>query len=145
MANVASAQGTKLNPQQVNDLLKQHGLFRRDVYGQIADIAGYSVLSNIAAHSRFIEQKNYPGNAVAPASYFDVRSSVSTEIIIMIDDRPDLSGIQSHFVRVIGLVNGGKDLEIVDSWDGKRKNLSAYAKGRNPFSIIWTAGKYHKV
>lgn len=145
MANVATAQGTPLNPLQVNNSLLSHGLFVRDAYQQIADIAGYYALGTIAPHSRFVEQKNWPGNEVAPAAYFDVRSSVSTEIIIMIDDRPDLSGIQSHFVRVIGLLNGGKDLEIVDSWDGKRKGLSAYGKGRNPFSLIWTAGKYHKV
>jgi hypothetical protein len=147
MANVAQAQGTNIDPNGVNDQLKAHGQFVRDSYGQIADVAGYGALSIVAPHSHFVEQKNWPGTVVAPAAYFDVRNTTSTEIIIMIDAHPEQSGIQSHFVRVIGLLNGGKDLEIIDSWDGKRKGLSAYANRahKTPFQVIWTAGKYQKV
>lgn len=148
-ANVASAQGQQMNVQQVNDTLKAHGLYVRDVYGQLADIAGYSALGVITPHSRFVEQKNWPGSqlALAPASYFDVESSVSTEVIIGIDAHPEEAGIQWHYVRVIGLRANGTDIEIVDSWDGQRKLLSAYSKraGKNAFQIIWTAGKYTKV
>lgn len=149
MANVASAQGEQINPSQVNDALKAHGLFKRDAYGQIADIAGYSALAAITPHSHFIEQKNWPANIVAPAAYFNVEASTTTEIIIMIDSHPEEAGIQSHYVRVVGLANNGSDIEIVDSWDGQRKLLSTYSHRngakKNPFQIIWSAGKYLKV
>lgn len=147
MANVSSAQGQQMNPVDVNNALKAHGQFVRDAYGQIADVAGYPALSAITPHSHFVEQKNYPASVVAPASYFDVANTVDTEIIIMIDSHPEEAGIQSHFVRVVGLASGGKDIQIVDSWDGQRKLLSAYANrgNKNPFQIIWSAGKYQRV
>jgi hypothetical protein len=147
MANVSSAQGQQMTPVDVNNALKVHGQFIRDCYGQIADVAGYPALATITPHSHFVEQVNWPGNEVAPASYFDVASSVNTEIIIMIDSHPEEAGIQSHFVRVIGLASGGRDIEIVDSWDGQRKLLSTYANrgGKTPFQIIWSAGKYQRV
>lgn len=146
-ANVAQAQGSNLDPASVNDLLKQHGLFVRDSYGQIADIAGYSALSSIAPHSQFVEQKNWPGTVVAPFSYFDVRSSTGTEIIVKLDYHPEKAGVQTHYCRVIGLNPAKNDIEIVDSWDGKRKWLSSIAAkgGKKANQIIWTAGKYRKV
>lgn len=146
-ANVAQAQGMDIDPAQMNQSLKDHGLFVRDSYGQVADVAGYYALGAIAPHSHFVEQKNWPAAEVAPAAYFDVRSSTSIEVIIMIDAHPEQAGIQSHFVRVVGLSADKKDVEIVDSWDGKRKMLSAYANrgNKNPFQIIWSAGKYQQV
>lgn len=146
-ANVFQAQGADLSPADVNNILKQKGLFVRDSYGEVADVAGYQALGQVSPRTRFIEQKNWPANEVAPASYFDVRSSTNTEIIIMIDYHPERSGIQSHYVRVIGLNAARNDVEIVDSWDGKRKWLSSIAAqgGKKPFQIIWTAGKYQKV
>lgn len=145
-ANVLQAQGTDIDPNGVNDLLKQKGLFVRDSYGEVADVAGYYALGQLSSRTRFVEQKNWPSTAVAPASYFDVRSSTNTEIIIMIDYHPERSGIQTHFVRVIGLNAAKTDVEIVDSWDGKRKWLSEISSrgGKNPFQIIWSAGKYQK-
>lgn len=147
-ANVSSAQGQQLTVQQVNDALKAHGAYVRDAYGQLADISGYAALSLITPHSRFVEQQNWPGTVVAPASYFDVAASVSTEVIIGIDSHPEQSGVQWHYVRVVGLANGGKDITIVDSWDGQRKLLSTYAArkpGKTPFQLIWSAGRYTKV
>lgn len=146
-ANVAQAQGTDLNPAGVNNELKRRGLFVRDVYGEVADVAGYAALSAVAPHSKFVEQKNWPANVVAPFSYFDVRSSTNTEIIVMIDYHPEQSGIQSHYCRVIGLNAAKNDIEIIDSWDGKRKWLSSISGrvGKKPNQIIWTAGKYQKV
>lgn len=146
-ANVLQAQGADVDPNSVNALLKQKGLFVRDSYGEIADVAGYFALGNLSPHTHFVEQKNWPATTVAPASYFDVRSSTDTEIIIMIDYHPERAGIQTHFVRVIGLNNAKTDLEIVDSWDGKRKWLSSISKpyGKSPFQLIWSAGKYQKV
>ena len=147
IANVGQAQGNDVDPNTVNELLKQRGLFVRDSYGQIADIAGYFAGGAIMPHTQFVEQVNWPANKVAPASYFDVRNTVDTEIIIMIDYHPELAGMQTHFVRVIGLNPAKNDVEIVDSWDGKRKWLSSISlKGKkNPFQIIWSAGKYRKV
>lgn len=146
-ANVATAQGDTVNPAQMNDSLKAHGLFVRDSYGQIADVAGYYALGAVAPHSHFVEQKNWPANEVAPAAYFDVRNSVATEIIIMLDYHPETAGIQTHFCRVIGLNAAKTDVEIVDSFTGKRIWLSSISAkgGKNPFQIIWSAGKYQQV
>lgn len=146
-ANVYQAQGVDFNPASVNDELVRRGLFVRDSYGQVADVAGYAALGSVSPKTHFVEQQNWPANKVAPFSYFDVRNTTDTEIIIMIDYHPERSGVQSHFVRVIGLNAAKNDIEIVDSWDGKRKWLSAIAAqgGKKPNQIIWTAGKFKKV
>jgi hypothetical protein len=146
-ANVVTAQGYGMNPAQVNDSLRNRGLFVRDSYGQVADVAGYSAIGAISPHTHFVEQKNWPGTQVAPFAYFDVRNTVATEIIIMLDYHPEQSGIQSHYCRVIGLNSARNDIEIVDSWDGKRKWLSSISGrvGKPGNAIIWTAGKYQKV
>ena len=57
-ANVITAQGVSMDPNQVNDFLKSHGGYVRDSYGQIADVAGYPVLGLISPKTRFVEQKN---------------------------------------------------------------------------------------
>ena len=146
-ANVITAQGVPMNPAQVNDALKARGLFVRDSYGQVADVAGYSALGAVSPRTHFVEQKNWPGTTVAPFSYFDVRNTVATEIIIMIDYHPERSGVQNHYVRVIGLNAAKNDIEIVDSWSGKRRWLSEIAAqgGKKANQIIWTAGKFVKV
>lgn len=146
-ANVAQAQGTDIDPGSVNEQLKAHGQYVRDVYGQIADIGGYPALSTIAPHSHFVEQKNWPAQEVALYDYFDVRSSTATEIIIMLDYHPETAGLQSHYCRVIGLNAARNDIEIVDSFTGKRVWLSAIAAkaGKQANQLIWTAGKYQKV
>lgn len=146
-ANVAQAQGMDVDPGGMNQSLKDHGRFVRDYYGETADVAGYSALTAVAPHSRYIEQKNWPANEVAPYSYFDVRSSTNTEIIVMLDFHPDKAGLQSHYCRVIGLNNAKNDIEIVDSYTGKRIWLSTLAAkaGKKANQIIWTAGKYQKV
>jgi hypothetical protein len=147
MANVCAAQGQQSTPADVNNLLKVHGLFVRDSYGQVADVAGYAALSAITPHSHFVEQQNWPGNVVAPIKYFDVGSSVNTEVIIMLDYHPEEAGVQSHYCRVIGINAAKTDVEIVDSFTGKRVWLSSIAaKGsKQPLQIIWTAGKYTRV
>jgi hypothetical protein len=146
-ANIITAQGNQMTPTDVNSALKAHGLFVRDSYGQIADFAGYTVFGAISPHTHFVEQKSWPASQVAPASYFDVRSSVDIEVMAMIDYHPESAGIQTHFVRIIGLNAARNDVEIVDSWDGKRKWLSTIAaKGkRSPLQIIWSAARYKRV
>lgn len=144
-ANVAQAQGTDLDPNGVNQALKDRSLFVVDSYNQVADIRGYAALSQIAPHSRFIEQQNWPADKVAPFSYFDVGNSVDTEIIIMLDYHPERAGVQSHYCRVVGLNPQKDDIMIVDSWDGKRKWLSTISGSKKPNQIIWTAGKYQKI
>lgn len=146
-ANVAQAQGQDFSPATMNQKLKDAGQFVRDAYGQVADIASYAALSSVAPHSRFVEQKNWPAQEVAPFSYFDVRKSTDTEVIIMLDYHPETAGVQSHYCRVIGLNEAKNDIEIVDSYTGKRIWLSALAAkaGKKANQIIWTAGKYQKV
>lgn len=146
-ANVAQAQGQDIDPAQMNQALKDHGQFVRDVYGQIADINGYPALSTVWPHSKFVEQKNWPAQELAPYDYFDVRSSTATEIIIMLDYHPETAGIQSHYCRVIGLNDAKNDIEIVDSFTGKRVWLSSIASrvGKQANQLIWTAGKYQQV
>lgn len=146
-ANVITAQGVPMDPAQVNDALKARGLFVRDSYGQVADVAGYSAIGALSPRTHFVEQKNWPATAVAPFSYFDVRNTVNKEIIIMIDYHPERSGIQSHYVRVIGLNAAKNDIEIVDSWNGKRRWLSEISglAGKKPNQIIWTASLFYKV
>lgn len=147
MANVAQAQGVDVDPGQLNEQLKARGQFVRDSYGQIADVNGYGALSIVAPHSHFVEQRNWPGTLVAPFSYFDVRNTTNTEIIIMLDYHPEKAGVQSHYCRVIGLNDAKNDIEIVDSFTGKRVWLSAIAAagGKKANQIIWTAGKYQRV
>lgn len=146
-ANVAQAQGVDVDPGGMNQWLKDHGQFVRDDYGQIADVNGYGALSTVAPHSHFVEQKNWPAQEVAPYSYFDVRNTTATEIIIMLDYHPETAGVQSHYCRVIGLNDAKNDIEIVDSYTGKRVWLSAIAArvGKQANQLIWTAGKYQKV
>lgn len=146
-ANVAQAQGMDFDPASMNQALKDHGQFVRDVYGQVADVAGYGALSVVAPHSKFVEQKNWPATEVAPFSYFDVRNTTNTEIVIMLDYHPETAGIQSHYCRVIGLNDAKNDIEIVDSYTGKRIWLSVLASrvGKKANQIIWTAGKYQRV
>lgn len=146
-ANVAQAQGMDVDPHGMNNTLKDNGQFVRDIYGQIADVAGYASLSVVAPHSRFVEQKNWPAQEVAPYEYFDVRSSTDVEVIIMLDYHPETAGVQSHYCRVIGLNDAKNDIEIVDSYTGKRVWLSTIANrvGKQANQLIWTAGKYQKV
>lgn len=146
-ANVAQAQGTDLDPATMNAALKTRGLFVRDSYGEVADVAGYAALASVAPHSKFVEQKNWPADKVAPFDYFDVRNTTDTEIIVMLDYHPEKAGVQSHYCRVIGLNAAHNDIEILDSYTGKRVWLSSIATrtGKKANQIIWTAGKYQKV
>lgn len=147
MANVAQAQGSDFDPLSMNQALINRSLFVRDAYGQIADVAGYSALGSVTPHSKFIEQQNWPGTQVAPYSYFDVRSSTDTEIIVMLDYHPETAGIQSHYCRVIGLNPAKNDIEIVDSYTGKRVWLSSIAAKahKQADQLIWSSGKYQRV
>lgn len=146
MANVAQAQGSDVTPVDINNLLKSRGGFTRDSYAQIAD-TWYEALSTLGLHTQFVERKEWPGTVVAPISYFDVRSSTNTEIIIKLDYHPEKADVQSHFCRVIGINAARNDVEIVDSYTGKRVWLSSIAsKGhKSALQIIWSAGKYRKV
>lgn len=146
-ASVAQAQGSDFDPKTMNDALKTRGQFVRDFYGEVADVAGYGSLSFVAPHTKFVEQKNWPGDKLAPFEYFDVRNTTDVEIIVMLDYHPETAGVQSHYCRVIGLNEARNDIEIVDSYTGQRIWLSAIAGrvGKKANQIIWTAGKYQKV
>lgn len=146
-ANILQAQGLGVTPSEVNDLLKARGQFVRDSYNQIADFAGYQAFGVISPHTHFVESKVWDKATVAPIDYFDVRMSTDIELMVEIDYHPDITGVQTHFCRVIGINAAKNDIEIVDSWDGKRKWLSSIAAqgGKKALQIIWSAGKFQKV
>ncbi len=142
-ANVAQAHGHDVTPADVNRLLKAKNLFVRDSVGEVSDISRPDALSVLFPNTRFVEQKVW-GNKLADIAYFDVRHTTKTEIILMMDMRPDKAGVQTHFCRVIGThPSRPGDVEIVDSIDGKRKWISSYGKPAN--KLIYKAVKFQKV
>lgn len=146
-ANVITAQGDTMTPDDVNNALKARGDFVKDSLGQIGDVAGYSAIGSLSPHTHFVEQKSWPANVVAPIEYFDVGASVTTEVIVEIDYHPETSGEQSHYCRVIGVNAARNDVEILDSYTGQRVWLSSIASkgGKKPLQIIWGAGKFQQV
>ncbi len=145
MANVAQAMRKDFTPATMNQKLKEKGLFVRDTYGQVADTS-YEALAAAVPGIKFVERQSWPGSIVAPGSYFDVRNTTNTEIIVMLDYHPETAGVQTHFCRVIGTNAKKDDVEIVDSYTGKRIWLSSISSrvGKKGLQIIWSAGKYQK-
>jgi hypothetical protein len=141
-ANVAQAHGHNVTPADVNQMLRDKNLFVMDGVKERSDIARPDALSILFPGTRFVEQKVW-GNKLADITYFDVRHTTKTEIIVMIDMRPEKAGVQTHFCRVIGINAAKNDVEIVDSIDGKRKWVSSYGKPAN--KLIYKAVKFQKV
>lgn len=138
-ANVAQAQGKDVTPAQVNQMLKDHGQFVIDSLGEKADIAGSGSLTAIFPDIKNIENKNW-GDALADIKYFDIRSSATDDIIVFLDYHPEKSGIQNHYCRVIGINDAATDVEVVDSYTGKRIWLSSL--GAPAGKLIYRAHKY---
>ena len=140
-ASVAVAQGAQTDPGKLNKLLESKGL--------LGGSDGVTMLCNdfltrCYPKIKFIERKDWPSDTVAPGKYFQVRTDLKTDLIIKLDYHPELPGIQEHWCRVIGTNAELDDVEIVDSFDGKRKWLSTIAeKGdKQALQIIWSALKY---
>lgn len=138
-ANVAQAQGKDVTPADVNQMLKSKGQFVVDSFGERADIAGPGALSTIFPDIQNVENKNW-GNALADIRYFDIRKSATDDIIVLIDYHPEKSGMQDHYCRVIGINDAATDVEIVDSYTGKRIWLSSLGAPAN--KLIYRAYKY---
>lgn len=138
-ANVAQAQGKDVTPLQVNDMLKDKGQFIIDSLGERADISGPQALSTIFPDIKNVDNKNW-GRDLADIRFFDIRQSATDDVVVFIDYHPDKSGIQPHYCRVIGINDAATDVEIVDSWDGKRKWLSSLGAAAN--KLIYKAYKY---
>jgi hypothetical protein len=138
-ANVAQANGKDVDPSQMNQLLKDKGLFSVDSVGEKSDISRSDALSVVFPDIKYVERKDW-GTALADIPYFDVRGTTQTEIIVMIDYHPERSGIQMHFCRVIGINDAKNDVEIVDSYTGKRIWLSSLGKAAN--KLIYSAVKF---
>lgn len=138
-ANVAQANGKDVNPKQMNQKLKDANLFSVDSVGEKSDISRRDALSVIYPDIKFVEEKNW-GKQLADINYFDVRKTTKTEIIVMLDYHPERSGIQTHFCRVIGINEARNDVEIVDSYTGKRIWVSSLGKPAN--KLIYKAVKF---
>lgn len=138
-ANVAQAMGKDVTPNDINELFKKHKLFVKDDVGEVSDVSRFDALSIVFPDIKYTDYKDW-GNKLADIKYFDVRHTTKIEIILMMDMRPYKSGIQTHFCRVIGINAAKNDVEIVDSWDGKRKWISSYGKPAN--KLIYKAFKF---
>ncbi len=137
--SVATALGHNVDVAHFHDRLKQHNLFSG---AQRSDINANDFVSRVFPDIQYIERLDWR-NQPAPISYFNVGNDISTEIIVMFDNHPEQSGLQTHWCRALGLVDGGRDVWIVDSWDGKRKRLGD-SYGAPAEKLIYTAIKYHK-
>lgn len=137
---VATALGHNITPDQFNDQLKSKGCFGG---AQHSDINSNDFISKVFPDIQYVERKDW---RVEPAdlNYFNVGADVSTEIIVLIDSKPSVAGLQQHWCRVIG--KQGDDVVVVDSWDGKRIGLAArYCEGKKSAAqLIYAAIKYHK-
>lgn len=141
-ANVAQAHGHNVTPADINRMLRDKNLFIKDGVGEVSDISRADALSLLFPGTKFVEQINW-GNKLADINYFDVRSSTKTEIIVMVDYRPEKAGVQTHFCRVIGINPARNDVEVVDSYTGKRIWLSSLGKPAN--KLIYKAVKFQRV
>lgn len=138
-ANVAQANGKDVNPEQMNELLKWHDLFSVDGVGEKSDIARNDALSIVFPDIQLVDSKNW-GTELADLNFCDVRDTTQTEVIVGLDYHPDRSGIQWHFCRVIGLNDARDDVEVVDSYTGKRIWLSSL--GSSAAKLIYSAVKF---
>lgn len=141
MANVAQAAGIGVNPAEMNDRLKAKALYSG---AQGNEVSRADALAIIYPEIKYIENAQWPKSLLAPIDYFNIRNKDNTEIIVKIDYRADVAGQQWHWCRVIGTNQALNDVEIVDSYTGKRIWLSDIAKkGRKePMQMVWAAWKY---
>jgi hypothetical protein len=142
MASVAQAQGKDIDPKQMNQVLKDKGQFVVDSVGEKSDVAGPGALSKIYPDIENIENKNWGRSALTPEDFkfFDIRRSATDDIIVMLDYHPTKAGIQNHYCRVIGINDKADDIEIVDTYTGKRIWVSSL--GRAAKYLIYRAYKY---
>ncbi|HSX00035.1 MAG TPA: hypothetical protein VLH38_03295 [Patescibacteria group bacterium] len=138
-ADVCKALGHDISPGDLNRLATAHGLINSD-----GDVTRWDWLTILFPDIVYVEMKDW-GNAPADLDYFDIANEPNTEIILMIDDSPS-SGLQTHFMRTVGL--SGSDVIVDDPWGAVRQGVSAYGRRWSPSvsakSIIYKAVKYLK-
>lgn len=131
ISNACTWAGRDLNPGEMNGLCRDNGWFTQDLINRD------DVPALVCGNLEFAGRTNWSG--ATDMSFFDDASDPNVAYIIMIDASP-AAGLQTHFVMVWKTYGNG-DLQIDDSWDGKRKKLSAYG---TPSKIIYSAIKYIK-
>lgn len=138
-ANVAQANGKDIDPAGMNQAFKDRNLFSVDAVGEKTDVSVADAISRVYPDIKLVETKDW-GSALADIGYFDVRSTTKTEIIVMLDYHPERAGLQQHWCRVIGTNANKTDVEVVDSYTGKRIWLSSLGKDAN--KLIYRAFKF---
>lgn len=132
ISNVCTWAGRDLNPGEMNGICRDNGWFTQDLINR-DDIPAL-----ICGNLQFAGRTNW--SSATDMNFFNDASDPNVAYIIMID-ASNAPGLQTHFVMVWSTLGNG-DLMIDDSWDGKRKKLSAYG---TPSKIIYSAIKYVKV
>lgn len=132
ISNVCTWAGRDLNPGEMNGICRDNGWFTNDLINR-DDIPAL-----ICGNLQFAGRTNW--SSATDMNFFNDASDPNVAYIIMID-ASNAPGLQTHFVMVWATYGNG-DLQIDDSWDGRRKKLSAYG---TPSKIIYSAIKYIKV
>ena len=142
-ANVAQAQGKDVDTGQMNEKLKTANLFVVDALGEKSDIMGPGALTQIYPDIKNIENRSWGSKLLTKDDFkfFDIRNSASDDVIVHIDYHPERSGMQDHYCRVIGVNDSLDDIEVVDSYTGKRIWLSSLGVPAN--RVIYSAYEYH--
>jgi hypothetical protein len=138
IANVCAWAGNNLTPAQVNDICKQRGWFSASSPGDNDLINRDDIPALLCSNLGYMGRTNWSGPT--DINFFNDASDPNVAYIILIDASPR-PGVQTHYTMVWAKPDAS-DLQIDDSWDGKRKALSSYG---NPSAIIQSAMKFVKV
>lgn len=131
-ANILRWAGGDMNPAQVNDQMIERGMF----WGALVNNQGVPAILRPDLLD-YLGATQWTG--ATDMNFFNDASDPNVAYIIYIDASP-APGMQSHFTMVWNK-EGADDLNIVDSWDGNMKRLSAYG---TPSAIIYGAYKFVK-
>lgn len=134
-SNVCQRLGRDINPAQLNEIMKANKWFTHDL------VNNHKVPALVYPNDiEWLGETHWdsPKPIAADMNYFNDANDPNIAYIVYIDAKP-AAGVQSHFTAVVG--KEGNDLIIDDSWDGKRKRLSAYG---SPPVIIQAAYKFRR-
>lgn len=129
-SNVCKRAGKTITPAQMNQEMINRGFY---VSGNL--VGNHKVPAILYPDVlEFLGEVHWTGPT--DMNYFNDANDPHIVYIVFIDASP-AAGIQSHFTAVAG--KDGNDLIIDDSWDGRRKKLSAYG---HPPTILQAAYKF---
>lgn len=144
IANIGQAQGYDVTPADVNRMLKDKNQFVFDGYKppQKSDLAGPGAVTKIFPKVQNIENKDWGKKILTrdDIKFFDIRKNATDDIMVKIDYHPETPGRQDHYCRVIGTNSSYTDVEVVDTYTGKRIWLSSL--GASAGKLIYKAYKY---